>query len=202
METFEQELAPTRKSLREDVSGGGKELCEKEESFVSPLLRGQKMTHLAAAEIQGAENDLTRLPEWAKSRDVKAAVLDLQRLGVLKTPDEFCELISIGSNRLLPTRQRSTFADHKTLDFWLGALRVRPPYDLPRFSQCARHSAGMVTLFVLGLHNLVKHDFKKRMEQVSSKESEELSMAPIKQASFSNAQSSRRRAPLMCNFPK
>jgi len=70
----------------------------------------------------------------------------LQQIGVLGSAKALCTLLSVGAHRLLPVRERSTFSDIGSLDFWLG----------------------LVTLWTLGMHELVEEEFHGRVKDVAN----------------------------------
>lgn len=156
MAAFSAQLEPVRTALKADEAGGGSRLCaELGVGFFDVREKGQHLTHLAAVEGEG---NLMAVPKWALEGDVSGAARALQRIGVLNTPACFCLLISRGENALLgPRPAPQYFAEHRSLDFWLA----------------------LVTLYLLGLHQLMQPRFKMAMESVAGEG--ELALAPMKQ---------------------
>ena len=154
MSAFEDELRPVREALLHDAEEGGKLLSELPEVEIAPgVLEPISQTSLIP---DSESSELMAEPAWALSRDLKAAYLDLKRIGVINDASDLCLLLSIGENHLLPRREKAVFKDASSLDFWMG----------------------MVALYCLGLHKLVEPDFKKHLEPIGI--DGELRLAPMK----------------------
>ena len=104
MSAFEDELRPVREALLHDAEEGGKLLSELPEVEIAPgVLEPISQTSLIP---DSESSELMAEPAWALSRDLKAAYLDLKRIGVINDASDLCLLLSIGENHLLPDERR------------------------------------------------------------------------------------------------
>ena len=153
MQVFEAELAPVRDALRADRDGGGAQLCALPAVVPADL---PKLWHPAAVDGPPSAANLMAPPQWAVDRDLKRAAVALQQIGVLESAKALCTLLSVGAHRLLPVRERSTFSNASSLDFWLG----------------------LVTLWTLGVNELVETEFQQRVKAAA--QPGELSIGALK----------------------